>query len=224
MGFSIPVLAYGAALAAALPLLAALAWPPSRGPGRWVLIAAGLSLLGDALGLALALRQINNHWLSYTITPLFSAALIMALAQGQRTQEERQAFGVTAVLLLLASAVLTLTVEQPGSFSRFAAPLRALVVLAVAAWTLLRADHGHAPADMARSPWFWIPLGFALYSGGSATYFPLAWGFAEADPDFVHAMVQARAILVILSWLLVAWGVRCLSRQIRSGPPFSPSS
>lgn len=224
MGYSIPLISYGAALAAALPLLSLAWWRPPGPAARWLLATAGISLVSDVIGYVFASQRINNHWLSYTLIPLFSAAMIMTMAQGQRTRTERQAFIVAAMLLLVAAATLTLTVENPGTFSRFAAPLRALVVLALAAWTLLRADHGDAPSAPLHSPWLWIPMGFALYSGGSATYFPLAWGFVEADPDFVHAIVQARAILVILSWILVAWGVRCLARQTRSGRPFSRSS
>lgn len=224
MRFSIPLISYGAALAAALPLLAMILWRARSTAATWVAVACTLSLLGDTFGLVLALRQVNNHWLAYSVTPLFSAAMVMTMAHGQRTREERQTFAVAALLLLVASVTLTLSVENPGTFSRFAAPLRALVILALAVWTILRADHGDAPTDPLHSPWLWIPMGFALYSGGSAAYFPLAWGFVENDPDFVHAMVQARAIMVILAWILVAWGVRCLARQIRSGRPFSRSS
>lgn len=224
MRYSIPFISYGAALAAALPLLALAWWRPAGPAVRWLFATAGISLVTDAIGLTFALRRINNHWLAYTLIPLFSAAMVMTLAQGQRTRTERQAVIVAALLLLGASATLTLTVENPGTFSRFAAPLRALVVLTLAMWTLLRADHGDAPTAPFHSPWLWIPLGFALYSGGSATYFPLAWGFVENDPDFVHAMVQVRATLVILSWILVAWGVRCLAYQTRSGRRSSRSS
>lgn len=224
MGYSIPLISYGAALAAALPLFALAWWRPAGPAVRWLLATAGTSLLTDAIGLTFAMRRINNHWLAYTLIPLFSAAMVMTLAQGQRTRTEHQALSVAAALLLVASAVLALTVEHPGTFSRFASPLSALVILALAIWTLLRADHGDAPSAPLRSAWLWIPIGFALYSGGSATYFPLAWGFVENDPDFVHAMVQARGSLVILSWILVAWGVRCLAYQTRSGRPFSRSS
>ncbi len=224
MGYGIPLISHVSAWAAALPLLAMLLWRGRSTAAKWVAVACTLSLLADTIGLVLALRRVNNHWLGYSITPLFSAAMIMAMAHGQRTRDERQAFIVAAMLVLVTSAALTLTVENPGTFSRFAAPLRALVILALAAWTILRADHGDAPTDPLRSPWLWVPMGFALYSGGSAAYFPLAWGFVENDPAFVHAMSQARAMLVILSWILVAWGVRCLARQTRSGRPFSRSS
>jgi len=220
------ILPYASWLTALLPLLAVLAGGGVKRSAahRWIAVTAGLSFFIDSLHFVLALQGINNNWVAFTFTPLFGAAMVMVLAQGQRTVAERQAVTLTAGLLLVVVVGLNLLFEDTNTFSRIASPVRSLVVFALAIWTLLRQEPGSADSSLARSGWFWVPIGFALYSGGSAAYFPLAWGFIERDPGFVMAMSQLRSALVVLSFILVAWGVRCLSREAFSGQPSSPSS
>lgn len=219
------ILLYMAWLSALLPLLAVLAWGGVKRSAahRWIAVAMGLSFSIDSLHVALAAQGINTHWISYSFTPLFGAAMVMVLAQGQRTVVERQAVTLTAGLLLVVVMGLNLLFEDSTTFSRIASPVRSLVVFALAIWTLLRQEPGSPDSSLVRSGWFWVPLGFALYSGGSAAYFPLAWGFIERDPGFVMAMAQLRSVLMVFSFLLVTWGVRCLSREVISGQPSSPS-
>lgn len=220
----IPLLLYAAAGSAALPLAALAVWRGGSPAHRWVLATCLLSLLADGLGLVFALQRINNHVVSYFFTPLLGAAMVLLLAQGQRTVVARQAVVACAWLLLLVTLGLAVAVEDRASFSAYAAPLRSLLVLALALWTLLHQDFGARSVPMRRAAWFWIPLGLALYSGVSAAYFPLARGFAQEAPEFVRAMALLRAGLVIVAFVLIAWGVACLSRPRNSGRPLSPSS
>lgn len=221
---SIPAIHYAAALSAAAPLVAQVTGGRRSAVGRWIVIVCGLSLLTDAISLRYALLGMNNHWVSYTLAPLYSASVVMVLAHGQPSRTGRQAFIIAAVLLLLVTFTLALTVEDPTRYSRFAAPLRTLTILALATWTLVRHEPVPGAPGGLRSGWFWIPLGFALYSGASAAYFPVAWGFAELDREAVLAIGKLRAMVVILSFLVVAWGVRCLSRHPNSGLRSSRSS
>ncbi len=219
------ILPYAGWLSALVPFLAVLAGGRVKHSAalRWIAVAMGLSFSIDSLLVVLSSQGINTHWVSFSFTPLYGAAMVMVLAQGQRTVAERQAVTLTAGLLLVVVVGLNLLFESTTTFSRVASPVRSLVVFALAIWTLLRQEPGGLDSSLLRSGWFWVPLGFALYSGGSAAYFPLAWGFVERDPGVVMAMSQLRSALVVLSFLLVAWGVRCLSREVISGPPSSPS-
>lgn len=219
------ILPYAAWLSALVPFLAVLAGGGVKRSAalRWIGVAMGLSFSIDSLLAVLSVQGINNNWVTYSFTPLYGAAMVMVLAQGQRTVVERQAVTLTAGLLLVVVMGLNLLFEETTTYSRIASPVRSLVVFALAIWTLLRQESGSLDSSLLRSGWFWVPLGFALYSGGSAAYFPLAWGFIGQDPGFVMAMAQLRSALVVFSFLLVAWGVRCLSREAISGQPSSPS-
>ncbi len=219
------ILPYAGWLSALVPFLAVLAGGGVKRSAtlRWIAVTTGLSFFLDSLHVVLGSQGINSLWISYSFTPLFGAAMVMFLAQGQRTMVERQAVTLAAGLLLVVVVGLNLLFESTHAFSRIASPVRSLVVFALAIWTRLRQEPGGPDSSLLRSGWFWVPLGFALYSGGSAAYFPLAWGLIERDPGVVMAMAQLRSALVVLSFLLVAWGVRCLSREVISGLPSSPS-
>lgn len=220
------ILPYSVWISALVPFLAVLAWGGVKhSPAfRWIAVTMGLSFFIDTIKVVLAAQGINNHWVSYSFTPLYGAAMVMVLAQGQRTLLERQAVTLTAGLLLVVVVSLNLLFESTTTYSRIGSPVRSLVVFAVSIWTLLRLEPGGPDSSLLRSGWFWVTLGFALYSGGSAAYFPLAWSFLERDVEFVKAMAQVRSALVVFSFLLVTWGVRCLSRETISGPRSSPSS
>ncbi len=221
---SIPAVVYLSALAAGLPIMVLLVWGGRTAAHRWVLVACILSLLIDAAGLFTAMRQLNNHWVMYAFTPFFGAAIIMALAQAHRTAMARQVFTASAILLVIVSLVLAVTVENRQEFSAFASPLRSLLVLSLSLWTLLQRNLAPGAPPILRSGWFWAPLGFALYSGASVAYFPFARGMGPQNPEFVIGMAMLRAVLVIVSFVLVAWGVRCLSLQPSSGRRLSPRS
>lgn len=202
----IPPLVLIAALSPLLPVLALL-W---RGTGsaarRWLLMACLLSLCIDGAMLSLMLNGINNHWVAYLFTPIFGAALILCLAEWQESDISRTAIQLTAVLLLVAAAILTLTVEDTSRFSRFASPLRQLLVLSVAVWTLVRT----LPSEMGERFWraerLWVPLGVTIYSAVSAAYFPLAAYLQRAEPALVSPVLQAKSALVVLAFLLIGWG------------------
>lgn len=196
-----------AALAPLVPVLVLL-W---RGVGhpalRWLLAGLLLSLAIDGLMLALMLQGRNNHGVSYLLTPLFGAALLMGLAHWQRRETSRTALQLAAGLLLVAAALLTLLVEDLSSFSRYASPLRSLLVLLAALWTALQ----FLPDALGRGFWragaLWASLGLALYSGVSAAYFPLASILARVDPGLVMPALQLKSALVVLAFLFVGWGV-----------------
>jgi hypothetical protein len=115
-------------------------------------------------------------------------------------------------------------VEVVDNFSRFAIPLGALLEFAVALWTLVRTGLQGGQEFRWRGAWLWIPLGLALYSGVTAAYFPFAAVFASTDRELVVAVFKLKSLLVILSFVLMAWGVVCQVRETSSGPSSSLSS
>lgn len=220
----IPLVVYAAALSPLLPL-AALGRRGIRPVAhRWVLVACLLCLAGDAAGFASAMRNVNNQVVSYLVTPLLSAAMLLALAQWQRSPAERTAIRVMTALLLAASAIGAPLIEDLDNFSQFVIPLGSLLVLAVAIWSLVRRALGPLGGDATRADWFWIPLGFALYSAVTATYFPVSAVFATTDPAFVLAVLKLKSVTVVVAFGAVAWGILCPQPVAPSGPSLSPSS
>lgn len=203
----IPRLVLAAALAPLVPVVVLL-WRGARTPARrWLLAGCVLSLLIDGVMLGLMLQGRNNHWVSYLLTPFFGATLLVALAHWQREETGRTALQFMAGLLLVAAALLTWLVEDTTSFSRYASPLRSLLVMLAGLWTTLRYLRRAEGLQFFRDERIWAPMGLALYSGVSAAYFPLASMLARVDPALVMPSLQLKSALVVLAFCLVGWGV-----------------
>jgi len=166
------------------------------------------------------LRGANNHWVSYLFTPLFTAAILLALAGWQRTRREVTFLRVTTALFLVAAAGIAVFLEDRRDFSQIASPLGSLLVLATALWTLVRRGLDPQGQPTLRSDWFWVPLGLALHAGVTAAYFPLAAAFGQADPGLQWSLLILKSWLVILAFCLVGWGILCRV----PGPPSGRSS
>lgn len=220
----IPLVVHLSALSPLVPV-AVLAARGLRAPAhRWILAACLLSVFGDAAGLFTALRGMNNQWISYLVTPLMGAAMLGALAWWQPTHAERAGVRVSAGLLLAASLLLAVVVEDRANFSNYAIPLASLLVLAGAVWTLVRRAWSGERGDLLRQDWFWVAAGFAVYGMVTAAYFPLAALLTPGDRSFVIAVLQLKSALVILAFGLVGWGVACQTSGGRSGRSSSSSS
>lgn len=216
----LPRLVLAAALAPLVPV-AVLLWRGAGTPARrWLLAGCLLSLLIDGIMLGLMLAGRNNHWVSYLLTPFFGAALLMGLAHWQRGETGRTALQLAAGLLLLVAALLTWLVEDRSSFSRYASPLRSLLVMLAGLWTALQHLRRAEGLRFWRDERIWAPMGLALYSGVSAAYFPLASALARVDPGLVMPALQLKSALVVLAFCLVGWGV-AWTIPAHSGPSSS---
>lgn len=224
MAGSIPMLHYVASASAALPLVAMIRRRSLRQGGGWLALACMVSLGGDALGLYLSARGLNNHWLAYLVTPLLFSSILFGLGVLQHTAQERAAFRITAVLMLFVSAVLAVVADDLLNFSKYSLPLGSLLVLGASVWTLVRGGFPLLGGLPEAAGWFWIPGGFAVYAAVTAAYLPLIGDFTTSDREFVDAVLRAKSILVIIAFTLVSWGILCQDRPTRSGRSSSPSS
>ncbi len=217
MPAGVPLVLHLAAVAPVLVVLALVLMRARHAGAQWLVAGCLVSLASDGVALAIGLRGGNNQWLAYLTAPLLFGSFLMALAWMQETRLERHAARVTAALLGVILIGLAWTVEAVGNFSRYAIPLGALLVFAVALWTLVRAGLQGEQEFRWRGAWLWIPLGLALYSGVTAAYFPFAAVFAATDREVVLAVFKLKSILVILSFVLMAWGIVCQVREASSG-------
>ncbi|HEU4700670.1 MAG TPA: hypothetical protein VFS40_15910 [Gemmatimonadales bacterium] len=213
------------------PVAAALRWRPLRvlpAPRRLVVLCFLLMFLEDALLWWTARHQGNNLWLGYLAAPVQTTLLLFALAWWQTGAVERRAVRLAAVGFVGLWILLVLGLEDTGTFSRFAAPLRALLVVAVAAWTLVRRSTRtlESPTEEA---WFWVATGLLLYFGTGVVLDPVSRLLLRTAPHLVLAAHVAKAGINIVTYFLVARGMLCRLPSGSSGgsswpPASSPSS
>jgi hypothetical protein len=129
--------------------------------------------------------------------------------------------------VILVSVALTLTLDDPRSFSLVVTPFHAIVMLLAAVWTFVSLSL-EARSFIGREDWFWIIGGLMLYAATATAMQPLAWYLISERVDLLHAAFNVRAAVVLLSFAAITWGM-LLRRMPRysggsSSPPSSPSS
>lgn len=188
----------------------------------------------DAAGWWMAERDINNLWVAHVGTPLQTLLLLFALAEWQTGETGRRAVRFAALGFLLLWGILLAAVEDPRAFSRFAQPLQAILLVSVAAWTMVRRTVLTFEAPLAE-PWFWVCAGLLLYFGSGAVLGPVSNLLLRSDPGLVRIAYVAKAVINVAAYLLVTRGVLCslpsgnsggsssrrLSSPSSSGPPSS---
>ena len=204
-----PWLLYAAALAPLLPLGGALLARRRPGPSTvWVLGWCCLLLSSDAAALALASRNVNNHWLNYAATPAATGLLLWALSLWQTTHVWKLTFGLSIPVFLVAWVALLVLVEDISTFSRIAEPMACLLVLAGATYTIATRS-GSEPAPLVGQGWFWVSGGLALYAGVHCAYGPFAVLVLRDDPSLVVRALEVRSGIELVAFLAIARGALC---------------
>jgi hypothetical protein len=211
-----------AALSQVLPPVAARLRRSHSPAHQAVVIGCAIGISGDALQLLLAMKNLNNFWVSYTFTPLAGAAFLFGLAAWQLTYLERLTLRLAIPIYLVAHFSLALLTEDVRHFSLFAAPLHALIILTAALWTLVRRSFAHSEQPNLQCDWFWVAGGLAIYGAASALFGPVASRLMRDRIDLVVAAMNVRAALYVLSFIAIAWGVQCRHPAKLSGPSSSP--
>lgn len=204
-----PLIFYLAIVSQAAPAIAALAARRPLDRARaYTLAWCGVLLAVDLVGMALAWNRVNNHWLSYIVTPVSAALVLWTLSHWQTEEVARLTFRIAIVPTVVAWGVLTWLVEDVSTFSRAAAPMVKLVCLAAAAFTLVSGSL-HERQALLRRDWFWVSAGMALYFGASAALEPLGALLLASRPDLVKNAYECRAGLDVVAFLLIARGMTC---------------
>lgn len=199
-------------------------------PLRLVAACFAVMFLQDAAGWWMAERNVNNMWVSHVGTPLQTLLLLFALGEWQTGATARRSVRLAALGFLLLWGVLLLGVEDASAFSRFTQPLQAILVVSVAAWTMVRRTVTTFEAPVSQ-PWFWVCAGLLLYFGTGAVLGPVSNILVRTSPELVLTAYLVKAVVNIVAYLLVAKGVLCslptgssggFWRQPRSSPSSSP--
>lgn len=178
------------------------------GPARrWVVLWCLLLVLQDAVGYGLASLHLRNLWLWHVGAPVTGAAALWMLSLWHEPGTGRLALRVAIPIFVGVSAALSLLVDDPTTFSLFAAPFHALVLLLAAVWTFvsrsLREQRRLVSCD-----WFWILTGLMLYTGISTAIQAVVGVLFEAGRlDLISAIFQLKAGLTILAFVAIAGGM-----------------
>jgi hypothetical protein len=213
----IPLILHIAWASTVLPVLAGLwgGWRSSASRTA-VWIWALVLVLANVLGLLLAMRGVNNHWLGYLSTPLNGVAVIVALIGWQVREAGQLVLRILLPLYLLAWTVIVFAVEDMTTFSLVAGPFSAFLLLStVSATFVTRSMHSLDP--LTRQDWFWISIGLLIFYGIETGYPPVALLLGRSRPDLLLAAIQARAAVVIAAMLTVSWGLLCPTTLPQSG-------
>ena len=218
------VLQYAAAGAQLLPPLAALAARRVTRPARrWIVIWCLALTVESGLAWVLSVQGVNNLWVSYTFLPLTTGLALWALSHWHTRSTLRSALRASIPIVVLVSVALTLTVENPRTFSLVTAPFHGLVLLLAALGTFihlsLRADRPLLGYD-----WFWVTGGLIISAGTTAAMQPLGWYFLAEREELVRAVWTVSAAAGILAFIAIAWGLLCPELPTSSGGSSSPPS
>jgi hypothetical protein len=186
----------------------------------WCLLLA----LQDTIALALASASVNNLWLGHVGAPLTGAVALWMLSHWQTRATARLALRLAVPLFVAASAGLSLSVDDPTTFSLFAAPFHSVVILLAALWTFVVRGMD-APARPAGADWFWVLLGVMIYTGTGTAMQAVIWFLYDAGRvDLMRAAFNLKASADIVAFLAVAGGMLCPLPPTPSGSSSSPRS
>lgn len=220
---AIPPIAYVSAASKVLVVIAGLRYGRRLSPARrWIFAWALIGLLIDGAMLVYALRRQNNHWMSYLAAPIEVSTLLLALSYWH-LDRGRRILRMLAVAFVATVVILVVFVENLTTFSLVRGPIESILLVAASLVTLLlllRDEHG----SLFQRDWFWICAGLSLLYGAFAALGPLGRILIGESPDLVISMLKVRAVVNILSNVLIARGVWCPLLPLRSSGPSSPAS
>jgi hypothetical protein len=213
----IPWIVYAGAGSHALPLLVAAARRAALGPARtWVLVWCGFLVAMSGLSLFLALKGLNNHWLHYVVTPIAAGLVLWALAWWQPAPWPRLAIRLLIPLICLAWLPIVLLIEDTQTFSQLGEPFVGLVIMSAAIYTLV-ARALRETQSVSSQDWFWIAVGIAIYHGVVVALQPASLKLLGRHPHLVVRALQVKALVEILAFLAISWGIVRPGSLLRSG-------
>jgi hypothetical protein len=217
------VLMHASVVSELLPVAGALLARDRLTPARrWVIAWCLLLVVEDGVNFVMASKGINNLWVGHIAAPLTGAVALWMLSLWQETRTSRLALRIAIPIFVAVSAALSLTVDDPTTFSMVAAPFHYLVLLFAALWTFVRRSLNQRE-KLATSGWFWILAGFMVYNGSSIAIQAVVWYLYDAgQAHLLQHVFDVRSLVQIAAFIVMAGGMLCPVPQTHSGSRFSP--
>lgn len=198
-----------------LPGIAKVLSRGDRAPAHWWVVGGcTVGVLSDALSLVVSYQGRNNLWVHHATFPIMGVMFLWGLGYWH-TGFRRLVVRCLVPGFLVAWVGLALFAEDLSSFSRYIGPLKHILVLAVASYTLVRRGGTPWLGPLFSQDWPWICGGLALYSAASLSFEPAGAYLAGTRPDLVVAALNLKQAISAIAFTAIAWGMT---------RPFGPSS
>lgn len=213
-----------AVLSAALPVAAAMRVRPLSLSLRLVVLYSAVALVeGVVLGYLSSQNQ-RNLWLVHLFTPFEATVLLAAMSRWQLRELARLTVVLCIPAFLVLWAVLTVTTESLAEFPQYAKTVEAILLVAVAAYTLVTRSRNLIVPIMSQS-WFWVTSGVLIYFSFLAILNPVANMLLQRrELGLMLWVFGVNAVLIIVHNLFFAWAIRCQQERTRSGGSSLPQS
>lgn len=217
-GTPVPWIVWVGVYVESLPIVVGLLRPSwLTGPRLCIVLWSTVSLGSNLVARWFGARGINNHFITYAITPVQGALMLWALSLWQTRPTAKLTIRIMIPAFIIAWAVLTMTVEDLSNFSAVAEPVYCLLAIGVCVYTLIvRSQETAEP--LTRQDWFWICSGFAIVLGMTAFLTPLAAALVRDHPETVIRAYIVRGWVQLAGFILVTIGMLCPPPQTHSGP------
>ena len=190
----------------ALPAIAAIAVRVRSSSQRIVAAYCVLGFVQSIYLTVLATGGTHNLWLIHVFVPVQGTMFLWALALWQTRERARITILMAIPLFLTAWLGLTLTVESFEGLPRYVKIIEGLLVIAVAAYTLVTRSL-HISGPVTSHAWFWISAAMVMYLSFGAIFSPISSLLLPTAPDRVSIMIRINAVLLILCNLMFARGM-----------------
>lgn len=200
-GLSPPSLSMIGVLFPIVPIL--FAWPRRRALPvslRWALVYLVLALAEDLVMIYWSRNGQHNLWIMNLYTPI-EAVLVGMMFSGWQLRERWRSTIYLAVAAYVAFWLLMVAnVENLEEFSRYTKSVESLLVIAVAAWTLVQRSR-HTAAPLTLHAWFWVSVGALFYFAYLLLLNPIGAILGEGRVDLLTVAYELNGALVLLMYL-----------------------
>ncbi|HLS48310.1 MAG TPA: hypothetical protein VK012_07300 [Gemmatimonadales bacterium] len=188
---------YVVVLSYLVPIVAAWRYQVVSLPLRLVAVYCGLALGQSLYMVYLASSDVRNLWLIHAFVPVQATLLLSALALWQVRELARTTVFVSIPMFLMAWLMLTLTVESLESFPRYVKTIEGLLIVAVAAYTLLTRSQFIA-APVTAFSWFWVSAALLTYFAFVSIVNPASSYLLSSSPGRLRLMSLINFSLVLV--------------------------
>ena len=190
----------------AIPAFAALLNRVRAPSQRIIAVYCVLGFLQSVYLMVLATGGTHNLWLIHVFVPVQGTMFLWALALWQTRERARITILMAIPLFLAAWLALTLTVESFGGMPRYVKIIEGLLVIAVAAYTLVTRSI-HITGPVTSHAWFWVGAAMVMYLSFGAIFSPISSLLLPTAPDRVSIMLRVNGVFLIICNLMFARGM-----------------
>jgi hypothetical protein len=183
-----------------------------------VAVVFALWFLQDCAMLWLIELHRPNLWINHFTLPITTSILLWAFSLWQEGEVARMAFRIAIPLYVIVWLILSLTVERLDRFSNYASPISDLLLVCVAAYTLVTASL-RSTEPVWRQEWLWIGSGILLYFGAEVVLMPLSNMLVASRREMLF-LYRSLAVIGIVEALLITGGMLCAGAHPNSGGSF----